>query len=326
MTREDPARSRYLPLVVALVALGAGGLVVGRGLQVYGGNPAGFLRFSTQAPIPYDQASLGEVPLVEDAGHDGKFYFLQAHDPFLLDAETAAMLDPPLYRAQRVLYPLLAAPSALVSDRALAWTMIGINLLALVVGTWATARLAIALGGSPWLGLAFGLNIGLLFELMIDGSGIVAWALGVLGVWAAVSGRLGWASVAVTGAVLAREVMILVAVGLFVGLWVMRRHRAWSVLLVPFGAAGLWAVWIRLQTGGLSLETDVPAVGPPLQGIIQAVEAWLSGEGDALMGLAVLAVVLVVAWQAAPRPGLVSWAVVGFSVLAMFLSELVWTN
>ena len=328
VAREDhlAARVRYVSAAVALIALATGGLIVARGIDAFGGNPGGFVKFGTEgAAIPHD-GSLGDVPLAPEAGHDGKFYFVQAHDPFLLQEQTVVLLHPPLYRAQRVLYPLLASPAALVNDRVLAWTMIGINLLALSVGAWATARLAVSLGGSPWLGLAFGLNIGLIFELIIDGAGIVAWALGVVGIWAAVEGRTGWAAVALSGAVLTREVMVLVAGGLFLGLLLVRRQRAWSVVAAPVSAAAVWALWIRLRAGRSPVGSELPAVGPPLQGLLRSIESWLSGYGDPLIGVTVLCLFLVVGWQLARWSRLISWSVVGFSILGMFLTEPVWTN
>ena len=42
------------------------------------------------------------------------------------------------------------------------------------VGTWVVAMLAMRMGGSPWWGLAFALNLGFISEMNIDGAGVVA--------------------------------------------------------------------------------------------------------------------------------------------------------
>jgi hypothetical protein len=70
-----------------------------------------FIGFGEDAPATraYAEDRLGTVYLRGDQGHDGKFFFIQANDPWVLAPENnAAVLDRPLYRSQRMLYPVLA--------------------------------------------------------------------------------------------------------------------------------------------------------------------------------------------------------------------------
>ena len=80
-------------------------------------------------------------------GHDGKFFFAQANDPLSLQPERhAAFLDGPLYRAQRMLFPLIAGGFGLFPPGVVVWSMLVTNLLAMGVGALLAARLAIRWG------------------------------------------------------------------------------------------------------------------------------------------------------------------------------------
>src|SRR5690606_19508433 len=101
----------------------------------------------------YAEERLGEVFLRRAQGHDGKFFFVQSNDPWVIDPEeNALVLDRPLYRSQRMLYPALAGGGGLFGPETIVWAMLVVNLLAMGVGTWVTARIAMEMGGSPWWG------------------------------------------------------------------------------------------------------------------------------------------------------------------------------
>ncbi len=77
----------------------------------HGWNPSTLMAAGSQdlPVVSYVEASLGpDFEPQAGWGHDGKFVFIQAHDPLLLDPlEHAAVLDVPVYRSQRVLVPAL---------------------------------------------------------------------------------------------------------------------------------------------------------------------------------------------------------------------------
>ena len=57
----------------------------------------------------------GPVVLIDGTGHDGQYFFLQANDPWLLNpTEGLEFLDFPTYRAQRMLYPVVAGLGGLL--------------------------------------------------------------------------------------------------------------------------------------------------------------------------------------------------------------------
>ena len=102
-------------------------------------NLSAFIGFGKDAPATRDYAEqrLGEVVLRESQGHDGKFFFVQANDPLLLDPEeNAAILDFPVHRSRRVMYPLVAGGLGLLGPQAIVWGLLLTNVVGMALGTW----------------------------------------------------------------------------------------------------------------------------------------------------------------------------------------------
>jgi len=327
VTREGKTPTR--PLIVALVGLV---VAIGFGVKILDGarwDPSVFVAFGdTNIPTKeFAEERLGKVYLRIGQGHDGKYFFVQAHDPLLLEpAENASVLDRPLYRSQRMLYPLLAGGFGVFGSTGVMWGLHVVNVLALAAGTYATAVVARQMGGSAWWGLAFALNIGLISEVNIDGAGVLAAAL-AFGAVAAVLSRKEAVAVALLGlSVLSREVMLVVALG--VGWWLWRAgRRRLSVLsvIVPVASVGLWAMYLRLRLGWASGATEAGlAFDPPFVGLVKAIPAWLDSPLDMVAGLAVLLLLGAYLSRTLKSNALVGWAFVGFVPLTMVLSELVW--
>jgi hypothetical protein len=318
-----------------LVLIGALGVVVAaffvsRLLMEFDWNPTTTIKFGYELPkqVAYGQRLLGDVVVAADAGHDGKFFFSQAMDPFYLDPEVHAIhLDRPTYRAQRMLYPTIAGLGGLLSPTATAWGLIVVNVLAMGVGTAITARLAIEMGISPWFGLAFLFNPGLIVSLNIDGADIIAVAALMAAVLFAMQERPLGAAVALSISALSRETMIIGAVGL-IAYWFWKRRTVPRVMSMPFIAVAVWWLYVHWRLDDVVIQ-DTQAIGPPFQGFIEAFRGWLMTPGslnDALIGCAILFASLVIVTTAFRRPSALSWAVAGFSLLAVILSEPVWAE
>ena len=157
-----------------MVAAAIGVLIVITALLRHDGDIAGLVKFGAEEPVAARTAHVEEVlgrdvATVGVLGHDGSMFFLQALDPFFLDPdEHAVHLDRPEYRAQRMLFPLLAGFGGLLPPEAVLWSMAVVNIAAISLGSLGTARIAGQLGGSLWLGLAFAVNPGIIFEFDIS--------------------------------------------------------------------------------------------------------------------------------------------------------------
>ena len=318
------ATQTWPPVVVAVLFMA---LFVVSAVRVYDFDIAALLRTGAIEPpsLEYVESRLGEVPTVPTAGHDGKHFFILAHDPLLLDPATHAVnLERPTYRAQRILYPLLVSPLGLFGPRGIVWGLLVMNLIAVGVGTWATARLAVFHGSSMWLGLSFGLNPGTIMEVLIDGSGVTAWALVMVSVAFLYQKRSWWAVGAMAAAVLSRETMILAAVGAAVFLWRRDRSTALRIFLVPLAVAAIWGIYVRVRLGASMLTFESREIGLPFEGLWQALQDWQVPSKDMVVGMAVVLLVGVCIYQAVARPALITWIAVGFALLAPLLTRNVW--
>ena len=275
----------------------------------------------------YAEERLGAVFLRIGQGHDGKYFFVQANDPWLVDPNNnAEVLDAPLYRSQRMLYPMLASGFGALGPSEIVWGMLLLNLVALGLGTFAVGVLAQEAGSSAWWGLAFLVNIGFTSELNIGGAGLVAGAA-VFGALALLlKGRIRWAVLLLSLSALSREVMLIAAAGTAWYLWRgAERRRATVVALVPVGVVAAWALYLRLRIAP-GVGASVQAFGLPFVGLVEAAGSWLPDPIDLVAGLAILALLGLFLMRSVRSDELVGWAFVGFVPMAVLLTKPVWAN
>jgi hypothetical protein len=317
-------------LIVGLVGLAAGSILALRILAPNDWNPSTTIKFGEVFPEQnaYAEELLGPIIVAPAAGHDGKFFFSQAMDPFYLEPGVHSIyLDRPTYRAQRMLYPTLASMGGILGATGTAWGLIVVNVLAMGVGTAITARLAIEMGISPWFGLAFLLNPGLMVDINIDSAGLLATAALMGAVLTAMWDRTWATGVLLSVAALARETMLLAAVGLAI-YFIWQKRKAPVALVLPFLAVGGWWAYVhwRLSDG---LAQDTQALGMPLVGFLEALQGWMSTPdrlADILIGFVLLFASVAVAVRAVLRPTALGLAVAPFALLGLLLSEPVWAR
>lgn len=299
-------------------------------LVMHDGDPSEFLRLGVLHPVTTEYAvpRLGEVVLMPEAGHDGKFFYVQAHDPLLLNPKAhAEFLDRPVYRSQRMLYPALAGPGMIFGEWGIVWALLIVNLIAMGFGTWGTSKLAESMGASRWWGMAFSLNPGMLFEVLVDGSGVVAWSLAVGGLWLWETDRRRGAVGALAAACLAREAMALVALGMGAFVWRREGRVAARPLLWPLAAALGWGVYVRVRLGYPLWEMQSKEVGAPFSGWLQAAASWPEeGLLDLVMGVVLVMLVVAVVYQSRVRPSTITWAALGFALVSPLLTQAVWLH
>ncbi len=210
------------------------------------------------------------------AGYDGQFAFQIALAP----AHAAPFIDVPAYRYQRILYPLLARWFALGNAALIPWSLIAVNLLAIGVGTWATARILSALGVSRWFALGYGLYGGQFLVLRTDLNESLAQALVQLATLAWLKKRIGWMAILFALAALAKETTLIFAAafGLYF-LW-KRNWRAAGMLTlagVPFAA---WQIFLWRWLGAFGVGSGGEGATPfslvPLGGWLWMAEVSLA--------------------------------------------------
>jgi hypothetical protein len=319
MTRSIrfPGRPGSIRMGVAFVGL-LTGAAMAAGIMAQLGGVTGFLHVPAEERTYYESL-IGRVVTAPYPGHDGKTFFLLANDPWLSNVEVYGdLLGVPRYRAQRILYPLIAGAGGLLSPSSILWTLVGVNVIGLGIGSWATAGIAQVMGKSPWLGLAFVLNPGMFFELAIDGSSVIGWALALCAVDQVFKAHRLASVTLFAAATLARETMWLVALGC--AAFLIRKSASWAiqVAIVPLAVAGLWAIWVMMRISDdrfASSLIDVPGVG-----LVSAAATWIErGPTYVAIGLLILASATAVTAGLAREPNPLTWGTIGFVALLLVL-------
>ena len=174
-------------------------------------------------------------------------------------------------------------------------------------------------------GLAFPLNPGVLFEMHIDGGGAVAFAAVMVGV-AMLRRRDTWpVALALTAAVLAREVMLVCVLGIALARRVGPLRRRVTLFVVPLAAAALWRLYVEVRLGQLPSGDTVQEIGIPFRGFAAAFERWMQ-EPDLsmLVGIFYLFASLIVILRALRLWTVLELPAAGFALLAPLLTEFVW--
>lgn len=146
---------------------------------------------------------------IDEWGYDGQFMLYIALGP--IDAQE--YVDNPAYRYGRSLYPLTVSLLTLGNPDAVPTMLIVVNIVAVLLLTFALARLLERFEVSPWYSLIAGLFPGLAIAVGRDLGEPLAYALAAVGALVLVGSRAGWRIVAgglvFALAALARETTLL---------------------------------------------------------------------------------------------------------------------
>jgi hypothetical protein len=196
-------------MVAALVTLLYVGVVLARNQF----NPLTLVSIAAQELDPYQ-------------GYDGQFSYTIALDP----ATAPAHLDAPAYRLQRILLPILARMLAFGQPVLVPWSLLIINVVALVVGTALLEQLLRAEQVTAWFALVYGLFPGILMPVRLSLNEPLAYGLVLAAIWLERRDRVLWSAVMLGLAALAKETSLLFTFG----------YLAWMAL------SGNWRGTLRL--------------------------------------------------------------------------------
>ena len=200
-------------------------------------------------------------------GYDGQFYYRLALNPLTHQATAFHItLDNPPYRQQRVGLPATAWAVREVFRAPTSLALVLVNVLALVAIGWVGAMWARKYGRSPWWGIALAASPALVMALARDLTEPLATAALVAGLLLWTRRRLWLASIAFTAAVLCRETVLVVLLGM--GVWCLvqllrgggRRIRRTSAaqivaLCIPAGIEVGWQFHVKEVWGDKKLPT-----------------------------------------------------------------------
>ncbi|MCC7367314.1 MAG: hypothetical protein IT306_02765 [Chloroflexi bacterium] len=342
----SPGSARYSALRVWLAGAWAPLLLIVVGyigvtvviLRAFDYNPSGPIRIGTM--LPADQFWRPDTVVTSGVGYDGQWFFYMAHDPLLRTPDPDSYLDLPAYRYARILYPTLAWALALGQPAAIPWSLLVVNLLAVLVGTAAVLDLLKQLGANRWLAVAYAFSPPILIGVSAALAEPTALALVALGLALVVRGKDRAASCVLMLAVLAREPSILVPVAF--GLYALGRRdwRRGLTYLVPLAVPVLWHVSILVRLGALPSAQSPSNFGIPFGGAYYRLGLLLGWHAPALgeplpegnvwpeavIILTSCAIVLIGLTKLLERRDVFAWVFFLQAALALGTGPLVWAD
>jgi hypothetical protein len=236
---------------IGLLALIIGGVAMVAALQMqFDWDPLRLARLGTEGRI----------------GYDSLFFYYIARD----GAGAVPRLDIPAFRLMRILYPLLARLLSFGHPGLLAWTLIGINLLAYAVGAGLIAYLLVIWKASPWYSLTYMAWIGCLVVLFMDLSELLCMALALAAIVAYLHERVNLAIALLALAALTKELGIPLAAGIALHATLGKGKWGQGIAIggIPFAALLGWVAILYFWLGNIPTQNNNTTLLPPLVGYV----------------------------------------------------------
>lgn len=336
--RSDRFDSPFAPMIVSLVAIV---FFVLLRLAHLGGDPSRFVVAGEALSDP-TRVPRSLYVIRNSSGYDGQAFYRLALDPFTrARTDFGITLDTPPYRQQRIGYPLAAwVLSGGGSPRALAWSLIWINVAAFAWIGFAGGALARAAGRHAMWGLVFTAHSGFVVSVARDLSEPLAAALMLTGLFLLRRSRATAAALALTGAVLTRETTAVVPIGLAAA-WLIDtvvprrrpRRRPMREFLFPLGVLGAWQLLLTSWWGQIPFTSNKNASTAPFLGLVRHLRYVFdfpsTDSVSQLLEIGVIVLVLTAAVVVIRSDKVLSherWALLAAGVNASLLSASVWID
>jgi len=235
---------------------------------------------ATQLPSPIDVRPNSD-------GYDGQFYYRLALAPFdLRQPLDGIKIDAPVYRMQRMVYPVLAWAASLGEPRLVPLALLLINLAGLAAIALLAARLTRCLELPALVPFAIVLWPGFVVTLTHDTTEILSTAFLMAALDRYFAGRLVVFVALGAIATLTRETTALVLGGLFIYELLLQRNWARIVLcavaLVP---VVIWRQTLATIWGATPSSAAIDVLTWPMLGIVDAFRSILFGDYVAATGI-----------------------------------------
>lgn len=266
-------------------------------------------------------------------GYDGQFFYYAARDPFIC-GEARRSMDVPAYRYGRILYPWLAALSALGDPALIFYTLVLVNLAGVLMGSYFVLRWLRDEGMNLWYGVIYGLLSGFILCLLRDLAGPVAMGFLVGGLYYFSSRRLFTGSLFLGAALLTREVVLVVpAVFLMFSLVRRRSGKRILAIVLSFSPLIIWSGYVFSRFGSYPFREGEGNFGGPLTGVINYGKNLLalSGRASEKVYLAVFLMVCFFSLLLAIREVIrskdeISVSFLIFSLFPIFMTTSIWVE
>lgn len=236
-------------------------------------NPTGLVMVGSLSSAR-DSLPVGFEVVEGQVGYDGRYFYLLARHPFTPERSAMGIvLDPPVYRQQRILYPLLVHVASLGRTDLIPWMLLAVNFVALCCLGYLGGVMAQMLGRTALWGLVLPLHVGFVTSFSRDLSEILECTL-VIAALVALRKQRVWATGLLLGlAVLTKEPALLVAVAIGLADLIANRRVSrgtWIAAGIPALVYLLWHLWLLIYWGGEPLNLGTSNQGIPGSGLWNA--------------------------------------------------------
>lgn len=266
------------------------------------------------------------------AGYDGQFYYRLGIAPFSFETRAHGIeFDYPVYRQQRILYPLLAFVLAAGQPCAVLWSLALINVIA-IAAIAAVAIMLLGDRGTWWSAVSVALWPGFIYSLARDLTEPLAMLLATLAIHMLVKRRFVPAALLLTAAGLARETSLLIPLS-FLGLESFRSlsERRWPrhlwVGLIPIAAHVGWKLFL-FAAWSLPVNFGAAIFAVPFSAPFRLLREALSHQDTVtaveVLGLLVLGVVAALALRRSDADPLIRICWLAYAAMLWSLDPGIW--
>jgi hypothetical protein len=304
-----------------------------------GGDPSYFVVAGPPATNP--SGVLPNLHVFPEGTYDGQYFYRLALEPWTGSLTAYGItFDAPVYRQERILYPLLAWAASLGNWQLVPWTLVAVNLIAVGVLAYTAAALAVCSRRAAFASVLVPFYPGYVATVVRDLGELTEAAALCTGILLTHHRRYGFAAAALTASALARESAIGVPIAGTLW-WAVGRLRKQpplgpplKVWLLPIVA---FVVWSRLLTYRWAapdvLQGLINFAWPPLGGLLSGFSVLNGLHPDwrvdlGLLALVIAPVVFVIADFArrSDAAGPLHLACMLYAGLAIFYSAFVWRD
>lgn len=264
-------------------------------------------------------------------GYDGQFFYMICHDPWII-TPAGQFMDVPAYRYQRILYPLLAKIIALGHSGFYAYTLVAVNILAILGGSFFIFLFIKERGKNTWLTLFYPLFGGLLLCTLRDLAEPLALFFLTAAFYYSEKPKPLLLCLSLSLMLLSRELfLIFIPFFLLDSLWLRRCGKKSLLILLSVIPWLLWEYYIYRQLGVSPFSAGTGNFALPLQGFLKTTLPLFQSPGNLpekiyrfITLFSILACVPVSAYTLWKKRDLLSFCFAAVTLFPFILSEFVW--
>jgi hypothetical protein len=178
----------------------------------------------------------------QEMGYDGQFAYQIARDPL----NGWRYCDLPVYRYQRILYPMVVWLLSFGQSAAVPWVMLAVNFVMLVAGMYLLEKILSYYQQPAWFALIYGLYIGTAMSLRLDLNELLAYGLVLVGILAWLKQRPWLSAICFALAMLTKEVTLPLAAAFALAFFIQDRRKGLAWGAIAFLPYAVWRVTLSL--------------------------------------------------------------------------------